>query len=213
MNDTFDYLFKLVLVGDSGVGKSNILKKYTTDKFDLESKSTIGVEFATKSVEISGKEIKAQIWDTAGQERYRAITSAYYRGALGIILVYDITNKSSFKNISRWFKELKDHADNNALIILVGNKLDLNHLRVVSQIEGKEYAEKNGMLFIETSAFDATNINHAFDILLTQIYDNIESTKLKLSRNDYNLDKLDKQNFIKIKNREITNEPKKKCSC
>merc|ERR1719164_226587 len=112
-DDDYDYLFKVVLIGDSGVGKSNLLSRFTRNEFCLESKSTIGVEFATRSLPIDGKTIKAQIWDTAGQEWYRAITSAYYRGAVGALLVYDITKKGSFEDVERWLSELRDHAEEN----------------------------------------------------------------------------------------------------
>ncbi|KAJ8503750.1 hypothetical protein OPV22_004636 [Ensete ventricosum] len=133
----YDYLFKIVLIGDSGVGKSNILSRFTRNEFCLDSKSTIGVEFATKTLQIEGKTIKAQIWDTAGQERYRAITSAYYRGAVGALLVYDITKKQTFDNVRRWLRELRDHADSNIVIMMVGNKSDLHHLRAVSEDDGQ----------------------------------------------------------------------------
>uniref|UniRef100_A0A4W3K1J5 RAB11a, member RAS oncogene family n=1 Tax=Callorhinchus milii TaxID=7868 RepID=A0A4W3K1J5_CALMI len=115
----------VVLIGDSGVGKSNLLSRFTRNEFNLESKSTIGVEFATRSIQVDGKTIKAQIWDTAGQERYRAITSAYYRGAVGALLVYDIAKHLTYENVERWLKELRDHADSNIVIMLVGNKSDL----------------------------------------------------------------------------------------
>lgn len=117
-----DYLFKVVVIGDSGVGKSNLLSRFTRDEFNLESKSTIGVEFATRSVSIEGKMIKAQIWDTAGQERYRAITSAYYRGAVGALIVYDITKDTSFENVEKWLAELKENASTDITMMLVGNK-------------------------------------------------------------------------------------------
>mmetsp|Transcript_21215 Transcript_21215/g.25688 ORF Transcript_21215/g.25688 Transcript_21215/m.25688 type:complete len:213 (-) Transcript_21215:395-1033(-) len=168
--DEYDYLFKVVLIGDSGVGKSNLLSRFTRNEFNLESKSTIGVEFATKSIKTDGKVIKAQIWDTAGQERYRAITSAYYRGAVGALLVYDISKHLSFENVERWLKELRDHADNNIVIMLVGNKSDLRHLRAVSSEEATAFAEANNLAFIETSALDSTGVDTAFQKILTEIY-------------------------------------------
>ncbi|CAN1282582.1 Ras-related protein Rab11C [Linum perenne] len=139
----YDYLFKIVLIGDSGVGKSNILSRFTRNEFCLESKSTIGVEFATRTLQVEGKTVKAQIWDTAGQERYRAITSAYYRGAVGALLVYDITKS---------------------------NKSDLNHLRAVSEGDGHALAEREGLSFLETSALEATNVEKAFQTILKEIY-------------------------------------------
>ncbi|TDH70320.1 hypothetical protein CCR75_002231 [Bremia lactucae] len=168
--DEYDYLFKIVLIGDSGVGKSNLLSRFTRNEFHLESKSTIGVEFATKSIVAEGKTIKAQIWDTAGQERYRAITSAYYRGAVGALLVYDITKHGTFENVERWLKELRDHADAHTVIMLVGNKSDLRHLRAVSTEEAMAFAEKQTLAFIETSALEATGVDTAFQRLLTEIY-------------------------------------------
>merc|ERR1711872_323734 len=187
-DDEYDYLFKglillrkkanhkyrfnllVVLIGDSGVGKSNLLSRFTRNEFNLESKSTIGVEFATRSIQVDGKTIKAQIWDTAGQERYRAITSAYYRGAVGALLVYDIAKHLTYENVERWLKELRDHADQNIVVMLVGNKSDLRHLRAVPTDEAKAFAEKNNLSFIETSALDSTNVETAFQNILTEIY-------------------------------------------
>lgn len=169
-DDDYDYLFKVVLIGDSGVGKSNLLSRFTRNEFCLESKSTIGVEFATRSIQVDGKTIKAQIWDTAGQERYRAITSAYYRGAVGALLVYDITKSVTFENVERWLKELRDHADSNIVIMLVGNKSDLRHLRSVPTEEAQAFCEKEGLSFIETSALESTNVEKAFQQILTEIY-------------------------------------------
>ena len=169
-DDEYDYLFKVVLIGDSGVGKSNLLSRFTRNEFNLESKSTIGVEFATRSIPVDSKTIKAQIWDTAGQERYRAITSAYYRGAVGALLVYDISKQVTFENVERWLNELRDHADNNIVIMLVGNKSDLKHLRAVSTEEAAQFAEKHGLSFIETSALESTNVEEAFQQILTEIY-------------------------------------------
>ncbi|KAK4484537.1 hypothetical protein RD792_007121 [Penstemon davidsonii] len=168
--EEYEYLFKLVLIGDSGVGKSNLLSRFTKNEFNLESKSTIGVEFATKSLNIDGKIIKAQIWDTAGQERYRAITSAYYRGAVGALLVYDVTRRPTFENVLRWLKELRDHTDPNIVIMLIGNKADLRHLVTVSTEDGRDLAERESLFFMETSALESTNVDNAFTEVLTQIH-------------------------------------------
>ena len=175
----------MVLIGDSGVGKSNLLSRFTRNEFNLDSKSTIGVEFATRSIQVDAKTIKAQIWDTAGQERYRAITSAYYRGAVGALLVYDISKHQTYENVTRWLKELRDHADSNIVIMLVGNKSDLRHLRAVPTEEAKQFASmkfpccgafvilidrgvgENNLSFIETSALDASNVELAFQNILT----------------------------------------------
>ena len=134
----YDMIFKIVLIGDASVGKTNILSKYLNDEFDPNSKATVGVEFATKNFTIEENVVKAQIWDTAGQERYRSITSAYYKGAKGCLLVYDITRKASFETIDRWISELKSTSENNLTIILIGNKCDLENERQVTKIEGEE---------------------------------------------------------------------------
>ncbi|CAG8561167.1 5488_t:CDS:2, partial [Diversispora eburnea] len=160
-DDEYDYLFK-----DSGVGKSNLLSRFTRNEFNLESKSTIGVEFATRSIQVDGKTIKAQIWDTAGQERYRAITSAYYRGAVGALLVYDIAKHLTYENVNRWLKELRDHADSNIVIMLVGNKTE------------------NNLSFIETSALDASNVELAFQNILTEIYRIVSNKALENTGGD-----------------------------
>ena len=177
----YDYLFKVVLIGDSGTGKSNLLARFTRNEFSLESRSTIGVEFATRSISVDGKTVKAQIWDTAGQERYRAITSAYYRGAVGALLVYDIAKHSTYVNVSRWLKELRDHADSNIVVMLVGNKSDLRHLRAVPTDEAKAFADENNLSFIETSALDASNVEQAFQNILTEIYRIVSNKALQSS--------------------------------
>ncbi|TYJ30677.1 hypothetical protein E1A91_A06G146800v1 [Gossypium mustelinum] len=169
-DDDYDYLFKVVLIGDSDVGKSNLLSRFTKNEFSLESKSTIGVEFATRSITIEDKVVKAQIWDTAGQERYRAVTSAYYRGAVGALLVYDATRHVTFENIERWLKELRDHTDGSIVIMLLGNKSDLRHLRAVLTEDAKAFAEKEKTYLMETSALESLNVESAFTEVLTQIY-------------------------------------------
>jgi small GTP-binding protein len=164
-----DFLVKIVLIGDSGVGKTNLLSRFTRDQFNPESKSTIGVEFATKTLEIEGKNVKAQIWDTAGQERYRAITSAYYRGAIGAMLLYDMTSSLTFSSLTRWLSELRENADPNIVVILVGNKSDLTEKRSVSTDEGVAFSKSESLLFIETSALDSSNVQEAFTSLITEV--------------------------------------------
>ncbi|XP_068711917.1 ras-related protein Rab-11A-like [Montipora foliosa] len=171
-DDEYDYLFKVVLIGDSGVGKSNLLSRFTRNEFNSESKSTIGVECATRSIQVDGKTIKAQIWDMAGGERNRAVISACYRGAVGALLVYDIAKYLTYENVERWLKELRDHADSNVVIMLVGNKSDLRHLRAVPTDEAKAFAEKNGLLLIGTSGLDSRNVEVAFHKILTGWHEN-----------------------------------------
>mmetsp|Transcript_24752 Transcript_24752/g.35654 ORF Transcript_24752/g.35654 Transcript_24752/m.35654 type:complete len:212 (-) Transcript_24752:306-941(-) len=170
IDDGYDYLYKIVLVGDSGVGKSNLLTRFTKNEFNYDSRTTIGVEFATSIIKVEDKVIKAQIWDTAGQERYRAITKAYYRGAFGALILYDISKKNTFESVEKWLKELKDNSDNDMVIMLVGNKSDLTNQRQVRTDEGKAFASTNELNFIETSALDASNVNEAFTEILTEIY-------------------------------------------
>ncbi|XP_062108087.1 ras-related protein RABA5e [Humulus lupulus] len=168
-----EYLFKIVIIGDSAVGKSNLLSRYARNEFNMHSKATIGVEFQTQSMDIDGKEVKAQIWDTAGQERFRAVTSAYYRGAVGALVVYDITRRTTFDSIGRWLDELKTHSDTTVARMLVGNKSDLENIRDVSVEEGKNLAEAEGLFFMETSALDSTNVRKAFELVIREIYNNV----------------------------------------
>ncbi|XP_031481128.1 ras-related protein RABA5d-like [Nymphaea colorata] len=178
MGDGEDYLFKVVIIGDSAVGKSNLMSRYVRNEFDANSKATIGVEFQTQSMEIDGKEVKAQIWDTAGQERFRALTSAYYRGAAGALVVYDISRRSTFESIERWLDELRNHTDTTVVRMLVGNKSDLANIRDVTVEEGKSLAESEGLFFLETSALDSTNVKTAFEIVIRDIYSNISRKNL-----------------------------------
>lgn len=199
-----EYLFKIVVIGDSAVGKSNLLSRFARDEFDHNSKATIGVEFQTQVVEVEGKEIKAQVWDTAGQERFRAVTSAYYRGAVGALIVYDISRRTTFDSIKRWLDELNTHCDTTVARMLVGNKCDLENIREVSVEEGKALAEEEGLFFIETSALNSTNVKTAFEIVIREIYNNVsrkilnsDSYKAELSVNRVSLSKevdLSKQN-------------------
>ncbi|KAF8894787.1 P-loop containing nucleoside triphosphate hydrolase protein [Infundibulicybe gibba] len=167
---SYDDLFKIALIGDRGVGKSNLLSRFACDEFNLESASTIGVEFKSRSLKIDGRIIKAQVWDTAGEGPYRAAISAYYRGVVGAFLVYDTADRASYVNAKRWLKEIRDHTDSNTVIMLVGNKSDLKHMRTVPIDEAKAFATKNNLSFIETSALDALNVDGAFQTILTDIY-------------------------------------------
>ncbi|KAG2720936.1 hypothetical protein I3760_02G057600 [Carya illinoinensis] len=189
-----EYLFKIVIIGDSAVGKSNLLSRYARNEFNMHSKATIGVEFQTQVLDIDGKEVKAQVWDTAGQERFRAVTSAYYRGAVGALVVYDISRRSTFDSIARWLDELKTHSETTVVRMLVGNKCDLENIRAVRIEEGKTLAEEEGLFFMETSALDSTNVKKAFEIVIREIYNNVsrkvlnsDSYKAELSFNRVSL--------------------------
>ena len=168
----YDMIFKIVLIGNTSVGKTNILSKYLTDQFDPDSKATVGVEFGTKNFKIENNIVKVQIWDTAGQERYRSITNAYYKGAKGSLLVYDITNKKSFDDLDKWILDLKTNGDDNLSLILLGNKSDLEDKRVISTEEGKNKAEFYKSSFLETSALNGNNIEKAFSELIMDVYKN-----------------------------------------
>ncbi|KAG5485009.1 hypothetical protein LSCM1_07089 [Leishmania martiniquensis] len=163
--------FKIVLIGDSGVGKSNLMTRYTTNEFSQETPSTIGVEFMTKSVKVEGRDAKVQIWDTAGQERFRAISRSIYHGAKGAMLVYDITNQTSFDSIPTWLQELRVFVPVTCCIFLVGNKCDLEHLRVVKKEVADRFARENGLSFLETSALEKTNVDKAFEWLAKSVFD------------------------------------------
>uniref|UniRef100_A0A3B4UY61 RAB1A, member RAS oncogene family b n=1 Tax=Seriola dumerili TaxID=41447 RepID=A0A3B4UY61_SERDU len=198
MNPEYDYLFKLLLIGDSGVGKSCLLLRFADDTYTESYISTIGVDFKIRTIELDGKTIKLQIWDTAGQERFRTITSSYYRGAHGIIVVYDVTDQESFNNVKQWLQEIDRYASENVNKLLVGNKCDLTTKKVVDYttaknekpkqtrtrllpaegLEGKpgtglamsqEFADSLGIPFLETSAKNATNVEQAFMTMAAEI--------------------------------------------
>ncbi|XP_016341390.1 ras-related protein Rab-25b [Sinocyclocheilus anshuiensis] len=177
-DEAYNFVFKVVLIGESGVGKSNLLSRFTKNEFSHDSRTTIGVEFSTRTVQLNGLTIKAQIWDTAGLERYRAITSAYYRGAVGALLVYDISKHLTYESAERWLKELYDHADPHIVVMLVGNKTDLSAVRTVPTEDAKDFAEKNGLLFMETSALESVNVEAAFNTVLTEIHKKVSSKEV-----------------------------------
>ncbi|KAF5307220.1 hypothetical protein FQR65_LT00736 [Abscondita terminalis] len=167
--DKIDYLFKLLLIGDSGVGKSCLLLRFADDTYTESYISTIGVDFKIRTIDLGGKTIKLQIWDTAGQERFRTITSSYYRGAHGIIVVYDCTDQDSFNNVKQWLEEIDRYACDNVNKLLVGNKNDLTTKKVVDFTTAKEYADQLGIPFLETSAKNATNVEQAFMTMAEEI--------------------------------------------
>ncbi|KAL6603486.1 hypothetical protein ACP70R_043847 [Stipagrostis hirtigluma subsp. patula] len=184
-----DYVFKIVVIGDSAVGKTQLLGRFTRDEFFLDSKSTIGIEFQTRTVDIARKRVKAQIWDTAGQERYRAVTSAYYRGALGAMLVYDITKRHTFEHAARWVDELRAHADKSIVVMLIGNKADLcddggGGRRAVPADEAAAFAEEQGLFFSEASALSGENVERAFLRLLEEIHANVSRKPLETAADE-----------------------------
>ncbi|KAK6467138.1 ras-related protein Rab-13 isoform X1 [Huso huso] len=171
MAKKYDFLYKLLLIGDSGVGKTCLIIRFAEDNFNSTYISTIGIDFKVKTVEVEGKKIKLQVWDTAGQERFKTITTAYYRGAMGIILVYDITDEKSFENIQNWMKSIKENASVGVNKMLLGNKCDIENKRKVPRETGEKLAKDHGIRFFETSAKSSINVEESFvelarDILL-----------------------------------------------
>ncbi|KAF0689460.1 Aste57867_19095 [Aphanomyces stellatus] len=167
-----EYILKVVLIGDSGVGKSNLVQRFTKNKYNEASTQTIGFEFAAKTIRVGDRRIKAQIWDTAGQERFQSLTAAYYRNAVGALVVYDITNRHSFEHVTHWLAQIREHAHENVVLILVGNKCDLAHLpntRQVSTLEAARFAETHHMEFVEASALDSTNVVEAFKRIIVPV--------------------------------------------
>lgn len=176
MNPEYDFLFKLLLIGDSGVGKSCLLLRFADDSYTESYISTIGVDFKIRTIVLEEKTVKLQIWDTAGQERFRTITSSYYRGAHGIIVVYDVTDADTFANVKQWLQEIDRYACEGVNKLLVGNKSDLTGKKVVEYGVAKEFADQLGISMLETSAKNATNVEQAFLTMAKQIKDRMATT-------------------------------------
>ena len=204
-DEAFDFLLKVVIIGDSGVGKSNLLQRFTKNEFFHESKSTIGVDFAAKAIQCKDYSVKAQFWDTAGQDKYRAITSAYYKNAQGAILVYDISSMNSFKNCVTWLKEVRQYAEAGVQVLMLGNKTDLQDKRQVQTDDAREYAKANNMFFMEVSALE--NEDNCVDKSFMILVEDILEKKEKEFVTESNVEQGDRINLGKEK------EPKKKCAC
>ena len=172
----YDHMFRYIIVGDMAVGKSCLLLQFTDHKFRHQHELTIGVEFGGKTIEVKNKNVKIQIWDTAGQEAFQAITRTYYKGAIGALLVYDITRKETFDHITKWLNEVKSNGSKDICCILIGNKKDLEEHRQVKFEEGQKLAEDNNLLFLETSAKTAENVNECFVISAERILEHINQT-------------------------------------
>ena len=210
-NKEYDYLFKLLLIGDSGVGKSSFIIRFVDNTWDEKFIKTI-VDFVRKfniiifqkiaTLDIKGKIAKLQIWDTAGHERYRSLIPTYCKGAHGILVVYDITKRESFRNLNYWLSQIEQYANNNILKLLIGNKCDLESKREVSFQEGKEFAEKNGMKFIETSAKTNQKVSEAFESFVDDIIRSMEK-KLNKSNEENNNNKEEIEKDYKELNKKI----------
>ena len=210
-DENYDLIFKIVLIGDSGVGKTNILSRYINNEFSLATQSTVGVEFGSKIIKKNGKVIKLQIWDTAGQERYKSITSAYYKGSKGAFVVYDITRKTTYDNIDKWIGELKTNGSEDVLIMLVGNKSDLEDKREVITEEVEKKAQEQKLAFCETSALNGKNVEYAFENLINEILKKVEKDKINEAK------QLSESKAITLetadKNQNEKNSKKKKKCC
>ena len=212
-DSSYEIIFKTLLIGDANVGKSNLLLRYVKNEFVPDMKSTVGVEFGSKILKIFGINIKVQIWDTAGQERYRSVTSSYYKGSKGVLIVYDISNYNSFESVDRWINEFRMKSDENSAIVLVGNKNDNEELRKVTIEEGEEKAKKYNLGFFETSAKDGKNVDEAFKCLFEKVVENYKKNKEKtekkgeLLQNDENGENIN----LDFSNQDLNEKKKIRC--
>ena len=179
-----EFKFKVVIVGDSSVGKTNLVKRFMNNTFLKDSKATVGVEFMSKTFNVNKKIIKVELWDTAGQERYKAITAAYYKGAKGALIVYDVTNKISYDNVDKWCNELRIKGSKNISIVMIGNKTDLKDNIVVNSEMSKEKANLLQVPVMETSALDASNVKEAFYLLIKEMYLSFTNKDKNNAKND-----------------------------
>ena len=202
-SDEYEFIFKVLLLGNSNVVKSSLFLRFVDDIWNDTFVPTIGVDFKIKTFNIDEKKIKMQIWDTAGQERFKNIIASYYRGAHGILLIYDVTDKESFKNLSNWLIEIEKNASKNVLKVLIGNKTDLEEKRVITYNQGKEFADSYGLKYIETSAKKNLNVNEAFETLGRELMQASDDKKIGKSK--------DKK--ISVTKAEDLNQEQKKGCC
>ncbi len=193
MEKNYNYLLKYIIIGDASVGKSNLLMKFTQNKFTENYQATIGVEFGAKNLIINKKIYRIQIWDTAGQENFRSITRSYYKNSVCAMVVYDITSRKSFDNVMNWIEEIQNNSSKTILIVLVGNKIDLKDNRDVSFEEGKELANKNGIIFMETSAKTGEGVEEIFKKTVQEISNKIGDNYFNLDSENCGISKGDKE--------------------
>ena len=205
--EDFDVIFKIVIVGESGVGKSNLVSRYLKNEYKQDTKATVGVEFGEKKYTYNNMKIKAQIWDTAGQERYRSITSMYYKGAKGALCVFDLSSKESFEKVDVWINEMKKQAGDNINLILIGNKVDLpEDQKKVKTEEGEMKAKQFGIAYMETSALKSTNVDKAFNYMIEEIAKKTKNIDDELD--DFEME--EKKDEVNL-NTNTQNQKKKKC--
>jgi Ras-related protein Rab-11A len=207
---SYELLYKVIIIGDTAVGKSNILSRYVKDEFSSNSKSTVGVELGIKFLKIKNTKTKIQIWDTAGQERYRAITSSYFKGSNGCFIVYDITNEASFNNIENWYEQIQKETSSDLPILLVGNKCDLEDERKVPIEKGKEKAKNLNCAFFETSALKKINIDKIFEELVNNIYEKTGGNK---NDDDINIELVKDDKGINLNDDKNDEKDSKKGGC
>ena len=205
--NNYELLYKIIIIGDAAVGKSNILNRYVKNEFSENIKSTVGVELGIKFIKVKGTNTKIQIWDTAGQERYRAITSSYYKGSHGCFIVYDITNEKTFNNVEKWYEHVQREAGQDISIILVGNKCDKENERKISKEKGQEKAKNLKCAFFETSALSGTNITEIFDELANDIYEKTGGNK---NDDDIDIEFVNDNKAVNL-NKDTKETNKKKC--
>ena len=210
---TYNYLLKFIIIDNTTVSKSNILLKYVHNKFVNEYQSTVGVEFGAKNIDIEGQTFRIQIWDTTGQENFRCLTRSYFKNSVCAIITYDITNKQSFDNIQDWINEVRNQVSNKVLLVLVGNKIDLEKERIVNYDEGKKFAEDNDMLFIETSALNGNGINQLFNMCCNDIYEKIKHNYYDFNDERCGIKKEIEGNFELFPNVEDNKNVKEKKCC
>jgi len=205
----YELLYKVIIIGDTNVGKSNILTRYIKDEFSLNTKSTVGVELGIKFLKIKNINAKIQIWDTAGQERYRAITSSYFKGSNGCFIVYDITNETSFDNVEKWYEQIQSEKSKEIPIVLVGNKCDLENERKIPTEKGKDKAKNLKCAFFETSALKGINIDKIFEELVNTIYDKTASK----NEDDVNIEFIKEDKAVNLNETKDENKNNKKGGC
>ncbi len=209
---SYSYLFKYIIIGDTGVGKSCLLLQFTDKRFQPVHDLTIGVEFGSRMVNVNNDIVKLQIWDTAGQESFRSITRSYYRGAAGALLVYDVTRRETFTHLNHWLQEARHNSSSNMVFMLVGNKCDMDHRRKVSAEEGARFAAENNMIFIETSAKTAEGVEQAFIRTAEAIHKNIQMNAYDMSSEAHGIKVGSANQWNKSKNVDVTQQEQKPAS-